>query len=192
MSFTNLSLNSQYAIGGSSNFPNPTHRYVNLNITNHKARKDQRMSRKVQAISTQEKRFKRLLSTKDPKKRRMYTSMVNNILKHQYDQSILASEHGQFPSLPKASVAGEPFPARGLSVVPKARRSSRARVRQPLQNVFMPTDFQRLTDAQITTPTLVLSGREQPGGGSEGTFETYRIPMYLPNAAYGGTPQRYQ
>ena len=192
MSFQNLSLNKQYAIGGTATFPNQTKPYVNLNITNSKARNDQRASRKIEGFTVEEKRYRRLMKTKDPKKRRIYKSMIDNILRHQYDQSILASEHGQFPSLPKASVAGNKFPERGVRAVLKGSRMSRARIRQPLKNVFMPTHFQRLTDAQQTTSVLLLSGREQPGGGSEGSMSLYRLPLYVPNAAYGGSTQRYR
>lgn len=191
MAYTNLSLNNQYAIGGCNVFPNRNAPYATLNIKNTKSRADQKQARKVQALSTQPKRYASLLKSRNPAKRKMYQKMVANILRHENDQSILASEHGAFPSLPKASVAGRRFPARGLTVVPRAKRAKSARLDEPLQNVFMPTKFQRLTDASITTPTLILSGREQPLGGTEGTPEMYHIPLYLPNAAYGGTAERY-
>jgi hypothetical protein len=191
MAFQNLSANAQYSIGGCSQFPNQR-KYVSLAVKNSKSRLDQRMTRKVEAITADEKRFKRLLSTRNPAKRRIYIDAVSSILRHQYDQSILASEKGQFPSLPKASVAGNYFPERGLSLTTKKARLTRAALDEPLQNVFMPTKFQILVDAQQTTPVTILSGREQPLGGSEGAPEQYRLPLFIPNAVYGGTPQRYR
>jgi len=194
MSFEPLSVNAQYAIGGARQFPNPNNPYKTLEITNSKARRDQRATRKIEGITTQEKRYRRLLSSKNASKRRIYKQAVDNILRHQYDQSILASEHGAFPILPKAAVAGQTFPARGVSVVPRLQRArrSRGKIRQPLKTVFTPTHFMKITDLSITTPTLVLSGREQPYGGTEGSPTHYIVPLYRPNAAYGGTIERYQ
>jgi len=192
MSITPLSGNNQYAISGSSYFPNKSHRYQSLQIKNNKARSDQVQKRKVQALSVRQQSYRRLLSSKNPAKRKQYQRMVDNILRHEWDQSVIVSEHGQFPSLPKESILDSHFPNQAFSVAAKKKnRAAPYALNEKLQNSFVPTKFQVLTDAQITTPVLLISGREQPLGGSEGTPEQYRIPAFTPNSAYGGTRTRY-
>jgi hypothetical protein len=192
MSSTPKSTNHQYGKAGGSYFPNKSKRYARLNITNSKARRDQKRSRRVEALTTDKTRFNKLLNTGPPKKRKLYKRLVDNILAHNWDQSILATEHGQFPSLPKASVVDTWFP---VQVNGKKRRKDNmaaARLSEPLLNAFIPSNFQQLTDVSLSTGALVISGREQPLGGSESSPEALKLPNFVPNAAYGGTQVPYR
>ena len=191
-SSTPLSANQQYGLGGGSYFPNKRKRYAKLDITNKKARRDQKRSRKIEALSTNKSRYTRLLHSGSKGSRKLYKRMVDNILAHQWDQSIIATEHGQFPSLPKASVADTWFPVQSNGKAPRPFKAHPARLHTPLVNAFVPSNFQQLTDAQITTGALVISGREQPLGGSESSPEALRLPTFLPNTAYGGTQVAYR
>jgi len=193
MSFEPLSKNVQYAIGGADQFPSKSRRYNTLEINRGKARRDQRQTRKIEALTGNEQALRLQLKSKNPKQRRIYKKAMNSILAHQYDQSFLASEHSQFPALPKAAVLDMDVPAKGFTKIRTARKRKKpsANLHEKLYNSFVPTNFEKIVDAQITTPALLLSGREQPYGGSEGTPEIYQVPEFIPNAAYGGTAIRY-
>lgn len=187
------STNLQYYMGAADQFPNKSHRYMALEINGGKARRDQRQSRKIEALTGRERILRAKMEAKDPKERKKYRRTVNNVLKHFYDQSLLASEHSQFPSLPKESVLDMDVPAKGLTIKSKVKRRRRptGQLKTKLFNSFVPTNFSKGVDSQITTPSLLISGREQPYGGSEGTPEIYQVPTFVPNAAYGGTQVRY-
>jgi hypothetical protein len=193
MAFEPLSRNVNYALGGADQFPNKSRRYNTLQINRLKAKRDQRQTRKIEALTGREKQLQMKLKSKNKRDRRIYKKAVNTILSHQYDQSFLASEHSQFPGLPKAAVLDMDVPPKGLTKNQgtRKRKVPRADLSETLYNAFVPTNFERVVDAQITTPSIILSGREQPYGGSEGTPEVYQIPQFVPNAAYGGTAVRY-
>jgi hypothetical protein len=193
MSFEPLSKNVNYALGGADQFPNKSRRYNTLTISNIKARRDQRQTRKIEGLTANAKNLKLQLKSKDPKTRRIYKKAMNTILAHQYDQSFLASEHSQFPALPKASVLDMDVPAKGFTKIrtPKKRKRPTADLKEKLYNAFVPTNFEQVVDAQLTTPALLVAGREQPYGGSEGTPTIFQVPQFIPNAAYGGTAVRY-
>lgn len=193
MSFTPKSTNAQYALGGADYFPNKRKRYISLDITNCKARRDQRQARKVEALSDLDAGYKKLLSTRDRSRKKVYKKCISNILAHHWEQSLFASEHGHFPGLPKYSAEDTWFPSKGYSKVraPRGKRG-KAKVKTPLLNPFNPTNFQQLTDAQLTTGALAVSGSEQPLGGTSSSPEALRIPSFFPNASYGGTYVAYR
>lgn len=194
MSQTPLSDNKQLAIGGADYFPNKRQRYKKLLISHTKARRDQRVTRQIEAITKRPESFRRNMNSQDPTRRRKTRQALQSILGHYYDQSILANEKSQFPGLPKESVLDVDVPPKGFTVV-KTRESqvmSGANFRDDLLNPFVPTNFQKLTDCNINTPAIVIAGREQPYGGAQETSQTYQVPRFLPNPAYGGTDVRYR
>lgn len=193
MAFEPLSASINYALGSADQFPNKSYRYQTLRITNAKSRRDQKQSRKIEALTGRQQVLQQKLKGKNPRTRRIYQKAIKTILDHQYDQSFLASEHSQFPSLPKASVMDMDVPPKGITVgkATRKKKKPRAKLDEKLYNSFVPTNFERVVDAQLTTPALVLSGKEQPYGGTEGTPEIYQVPTFLPNPAYGGSAIRY-
>lgn len=188
-----LSINNQYAAGSGSYFPNPNHKYQKLKITRRKARRDQRETRKIEAFTGREGAIRRGLNSKNKQKRQIYRRAVANVLDHFYDQSILASEKSQFPALPKEAAVDVPVPVKGLSstVRPSNKRPLSSELNETLWNAFVPTNYQKIIDLQITTPAIVIAGREQPYGGSEGSPEQMQVPKFIPNMAYGGTRVPY-
>lgn len=191
MSFYPLSINQQYYIGFNDYFPNKKRRYVRLCIENKKARHDQKATRKVEAISLNQQKYNAMLNSRNPEKRKRAQTMIDNILRHHFDQSIIANEHGHFASLPRASVIESSFPEKGY-IRKTSGAYSPAQIKSELSNSFVTTNFQRLTDGQLTTPPLLVVGREQPLGGTESTPETLQVPKFVPNASYGGTQVRYR
>jgi hypothetical protein len=193
MSYEPLSVNLQYAAGGADYFPNKSKRYNTLTVSRKKAKRGQKETRKIEAITGREGSIRRKMNSKDKLTRKIYTTSINDVLSHFYDQSILASEKGHFPSLPKESVVDVPVPTKGLS--------SRKRKLGPppaaadhstlLYNAFVPTNYTKFVDLTLTTPTLLIPGREQPYGGSEGTPEQIHVPKFVPNPSYGGSKIRY-
>jgi hypothetical protein len=112
--------------------------------------------------------------------------MMDNIMRNYYHQSILASEHSAFPVLPKAASLDSQFPGEARSS-PKKRKYSTANIQETLHDALLPTTFQKVIDAELSTPALLISGREQPLGGAGGAPEQLRPPLFIPNSAYGGT-----
>jgi hypothetical protein len=193
MSYEPLTLNTQYAIGGADYFPNKSKRYNVLTINRKKAKRGQRETRKVEAITGREGAIRRKLNSKNKETKRVYQKAVGNILSHFYDQSILASEKGHFPSLPKESVVDVPVPPKGLSsrVKKLGPPSASATHSSLLYNSFVPTNYSKFVDLTLTTPPLLIPGREQPYGGTEGSPEQLQIPRFIPNPSYGGSKVRY-
>lgn len=187
MSFEPLSINAQLALGSANQFPNKVRPYNYMRISRAKTRKDRRQSRKVEAITGRERAFIGMVRA-NPK----YGKTIRNVLRHYYDQSILAKESGQFPSLPKSSVVDVEPPPKGLTYSKHlARHVPSADVQDDLYSSFVPTNFQQMVDLQLTTPALHVAGIEQPYGGSHGIAELAQTPRFVPNAAFGGSRVRY-
>jgi len=196
MSFVPLSANAQYAIGGVTQLPNRRKHYDELTINKRKSRRDQRVTRKIETLTTSEGMYKKMLrkSRRGKKGTPPYARQIRTMLDHFYDQSIIATEKGHFPSLPKASVVDQAPPNKGFTEVKRSKRSQvpGSEIDFKLKNAFVPTNYQRFTDLSLCTPALRIAGTEQPGSGVTGGPEINIVHPFVPNPSYGGTQIRYR